>query len=155
MPQKGQTPAEAAVLAELREAECIRLFTSGGYTLDEIAAETGYANRSGVHKAITRALKKRYQETTADRDAMIQRHLEISRGLIKALAVKASKGDTRAAEVIVQILARDAKLLGLDATVRVDVKVTDAMMAEVEELVEQMANLDAQQAQQALAKERG
>lgn len=47
------------------------------------------------------------------------------------------------------------KLLGLDAPVKVDAKITDAMTAEIEDLIEQMANLDAQQAQQDEARRRG
>lgn len=147
--------AKTAIGAQIREDECIRLYTTGGLTLDEIAAQVGYADRSGAHRAIQRALKRRYQETAADRDALIQWHLEITRELVRGLAPKALKGETRAAEVIILALAREAKLLGLDATVRVDLKVTDAMMAEVQELVEQMASLDAQQAQQEAAKARG
>lgn len=155
MPQPGQNELQADALAQTREAECVRLYSAGGYTLDQIAEHVGYANRSSAYKAIVRGLRKRYQESTGDRDAAIQRHLEITRTMIKGLSAGIAKGEPRAIEVGIQVLAREARMLGLDAPVRVDAKITDTLAAEIEDLVEQMTSMDAQQAQQEAAKARG
>lgn len=155
MPKPGQTQAQATALAAEREAQAVQLYSLGGMTYDEIAEAVGYETRGGAQKAVTRGLKRRYDESTADRDAAIQRHLEITREVIRHMGPGLRKGNPRSAEVIIQALAREARMLGLDAPVKADVKITDAMMAEIEELAEQMHSLDAQQAQQEAAKARG
>lgn len=143
------------VIAQEREAQAVILYTIGGMNLDEIAAEVGYSHRSAAKKAIDRAMLRRYQETTEHRDVLIQRHLEITRSMIRGLAPKIVKGDTRSIEVGVRVLEREARLLGLDAPVKADLKITDALTVEIAELVEAMAALDAVESAQLLARERG
>lgn len=126
-----------------------------GHTFDDIAEALGYANRSGAIKAVQRGLKQRAKEQAGDRDELIARDLELIDTIIKGMIPAIIKGTPRSAEVALKAIERRAALLGTNAPMKIDAKITDAMMAEVEELVEQMANLDAQQAQQALAKERG
>lgn len=126
-----------------------------GHTFDEIADALGYANRSGAIKAVRRGLKQRAQEQAGDRDELIARDLELIDQIIKGLIPQILKGTPRSAEVALKAMERRAALLGTNAAIKVDAKVTDAMMAEVQELVEQMASLDAQQQQQEAAKARG
>lgn len=126
-----------------------------GHTFQEIADALGYANDSGAIKAVRRGLKKRAQEQAGDRDELIARDLELIDTIIKGMIPAILKGTPRSAEVALKAIERRAALLGTNAPVKVDAKITDALAAEIEDLVEQMAHLDAQQAQQLLAKERG
>lgn len=126
-----------------------------GHTLQEIADALGYANSGGAHKAVQRGLKQRAKEQAGDRDELIARDLELIDTIIKGMIPAILKGTPRSAEVALKAIERRAALLGTNAPVKVDAKITDALAAEIEDLVEQMANLDAQQAQQLLARERG
>jgi hypothetical protein len=154
MPQPGQNEDTAAVLAIVRENRAILLYSSG-MTFDEVAKEIGYANASSAHKAVMRGLKKRAEETFQARDEMIAKQLEVIRVCIRGQMPGAAKGVHRSVEMIVRALDHEAKLLGLYAPVKVDAKITDALNAEIEDLVEVMAQLDQQEAAQALAKARG
>lgn len=155
MAEQHHKAAVTRVLALEREAQCVLLFTVGGMNLDQIAKEVGYSDRSAAKKAIDRAMKRRYQETTEHRDVLIQRHVEITRAMIRGLAPKIVQGDVRSIEIGVKVLERESRLLGLDAPIKADLKVTDALTVEIAELVESMASLDAVEQAQLLARERG
>lgn len=155
MAEQHHREAVQRIRGEEREAECVLLFTIGGLNLDEIAEKVGYTHRSAAKKAIDRAMKRRYAETTEHRDVLIQRHIEITRQMIRGLAPKIVKGDARSIEIGVRVLEREARLLGLDAPVKADIKITEALQAEINDLMESMASLDAVEAAQLLARERG
>lgn len=154
MPQPGQTEGQSKTLAEERENRAVLLYCSG-MTFDEVAAAVGYANHSGARKAVMRALKKRAEETFAARDEMIAQQLEVCRLIIRGLMPKIIKGESRSGEVAIKAQEHVAKLLGLYAPVKADVKITDAFMAELDELAEQIVQLDAQQAVALSAQQRG
>jgi hypothetical protein len=154
MPQEGQTEGQATAIGNDRETRAILLYSSG-LTLEEVAQQLGYANHSGAQKAVMRGLKKRAQETFEARDEMIAKQLEIIRVCVRGQMPAVAKGNQRAVEVLVKALDHEARLLGLYAPVKADVKITDALQAEINDLVEVMAALDAVEAQQAIAKARG
>ena len=84
-----------------------------GYTLEEIATRAGYGDRAAAHRAIQRELQRTMREPADD-----LRQLESARmdELLKTFMVKAMKGDVKAAELVLKIGERRAKLLGLDMT---------------------------------------
>jgi DNA-binding ferritin-like protein len=154
MPQPGQNEDTAAVLAIDRENRAVLLYCSG-MTYAEVAEAIGYANAGSAHKAVQRALKKRAEETFAARDEMIAQQLEVCRLIIRGLMPKIIKGESRSGEVAIKAQEHVAKLLGLYAPVKVDAKISDAFMAELDELAEQIVALDAQQAAALSAQSRG
>lgn len=95
-----------------------------GATYEQIAQQLGYANPSAAQKAILSALHKTLREPAED-----VRALEVARldrlllGQWKAAIGAAEKpGDPAAVDRVLKIMVRRAKLLGLDAPVRVNVR---------------------------------
>ena len=124
-----------------REAECLRL-RRGGLTLDEIAKRVGYASISSVHDALQRANARIIAENV---EAI--RELEKDRlDLIQAANwSNAMQGDIQAGALILRVMDRRAKLLGLDMPVRIQQEVTvwngDANLdREIQSLIRRLAD---------------
>lgn len=154
MVQRGQTKAQSLLIGQLRENQAITLYASG-MTFAEVAKEVGYADEGGAHKAVQRALKKRTAETMADCDALVAKHMEIIRLCVRGQMPAVLGGNPRAVEVVIKALEREAKMCGIDAPAKTDIKITDAFMAELEDLAEQLVSLDAQEALALAAQQRG
>lgn len=84
----------------------------GGATYDTIAQKAGYRTAGGAYRAIQRAMLKIIQEPAED-----VRKLELMRldRMFLAIWTEAKRGDLSAVEKALAIMARRAKLLGLDA----------------------------------------
>ncbi len=92
-----------------------------GMPYEDIAAMLGVP-ASTAHDWVTRQLERTLGEEVRQVDAA--RHLELARldGIFGPQYAKALGGDVRAAETCLKIMERRAKLLGLDAPVKVDVE---------------------------------
>lgn len=90
-----------------------------GLTFDVIAQEVGYSNASGAYHAFTRAMKRTLQQAGADE----LRELELDRldRLQRFAWPQATQGNLRAIDSILRIMARRARLLGLDAPIKQEV----------------------------------
>lgn len=124
---------DSATLEREREALNLR---RARLPYDEIAARLGYKNESGARHAVSRALGRVSQGSA---DEYRREEADMLDRLHRAWWVPALSGDEKAARVILSISERRAKLLGLDAPVRVDAKITDALDAQIEELVAELA----------------
>ncbi|KAA9135740.1 hypothetical protein [Microbacterium caowuchunii] len=92
-----------------RQAEALRLYHAG-LTMREVAARLGYS-LSGVHKAIHREQRAQLREVG---DRVLELELErLDRLQLRHFAA-AVNGDTRAADMVLRIMARRARYLGLD-----------------------------------------
>ena len=100
------------VKAAIREAEAVRLRLEGA-SYREIADLLGYQGPSGAFRAVERGLSKL---CPVERIELLRR-MELSRldRLMRALWPKALQGDYGAIDRVLAIMARRAKLLGLDA----------------------------------------
>jgi uncharacterized protein YbjQ (UPF0145 family) len=145
---KNETP-----LSIVRENRALLLHCSG-LTYEEIAAELEMS-LSGTHDAVKRALRKRNLEGDEALAELRAKHSEILRMVVRGQMPAVLKGNTRAGEVVIKALEREAKLYGADAVVKLDVKVTERLQAEIDELVGQMESLDVQAAVQEAARLRG
>ena len=105
-----------------REAECLKL-RRGGLTLDEIAKRVGYANPGSVHKALERANARIVRDDIEQIRALEEDRLDT---LQAANWGKAMKGDFQAGTLVLRIMDRRAKLLGLDMPLKQEVVVTNA-----------------------------
>ena len=87
----------------------------GGATYQQIAQGMGYANRGTVHRIVQQALRQREVDGIDE-----VRLLELGRldALQAALWGPALEGDTRAAVVVLRLIDRRCRLLGLYAPVR-------------------------------------
>ena len=110
---RGRSRAQLAAL-EQKRAQAYTLWLAG-ITLEVIAERLEYADASGAKKAIDahRALQVAAIEGTAFHDAIVTLHK-----LRAALWTKAMAGDDRAVTNLLRLLEREAKLLGLDAPMR-------------------------------------
>ena len=104
------------------------------------ACETLYANRTSAMRAVSRALEREYAAGSDTREALRRQQLsQIDLILGPAMKRAMSNGDQVEAAVTscVRLFDRRAKLLGLDAPLRIDR--TSELDAQVEALVEQLA----------------
>ena len=90
-----------------------------GAAYDDIARQLGYRDKSGAYRAVRAGLAKALREPADD-----LRALELARldRLQLAHWQKAAAGDAAATHTVLKIMERRAKLLGLDAPIRVDVR---------------------------------
>ena len=124
-----------------REAECLRL-RRGGLTLDEIAKRVGYANPGSVHKALERANARIIREDVDEIRNLEGERLDL---LQAANWGNAMRGDVPAGALVLRVMERRAKLLGLDMPIRVQQEVTvwngDANLdREIQSLIGRLAN---------------
>jgi hypothetical protein len=94
-----------------------------GETWERIAAVTGYANASGAQKAYARVVARVQREPVEEiRDLELDRLDRIMRAYWKPAIVDLDK---RAAELVLKIMDRRAKLLGLDAPQKLQAEVVN------------------------------
>jgi hypothetical protein len=114
-------------------------------TYTDIATQLGYASASGAYEAVHRAIRRHSQGSVEE---YRREELDMLDRLHRGHWADAVKGDDKAARVILAIAERRAKLLGLDAAIAVKTTVTDAIDAQIEELVAELAETAAQAARQ-------
>jgi hypothetical protein len=90
-----------------------------GETFQEIADALGYKHASGAKFAVDSALMKTIKEP-ADQ----LRDMEVARMdvMLKSLWPGVLKGNARTVEVAIKVLERRAKLLGLDAPIKINIE---------------------------------
>lgn len=94
-----------------------------GETWARIAEIVGYANASGAQKAYARVVIRVQRDSVEDiRDLELDRLDKIQRSYWRPAIVD---GDKKAAELVLKIMDRRAKLLGLDAPNRVQAEVVN------------------------------
>ncbi|MFG2734386.1 hypothetical protein ACGFX7_06145 [Streptomyces harbinensis] len=103
-----------------------------GWGFEQIAAEVGYADRAGAHKAFSRAMRAALEEQAADRDELAQAELERLDWVIRSMAPALAMGDHRAAQAILGAIDRRTRLLGLDAPQRAEVTIHEPPGSEAE-----------------------
>lgn len=122
------------VIEREREALALR---RGGATYQGIATRIeGFGGNSGTaYRAVQRALRRTLQEPADD-----LRTLELERldALHLAMWTKAMGGSLGAVDRVLRIAERRARLLGLDAPIRIDGRLMDATTAEVQELADEL-----------------
>ena len=129
--------AQRATTAE-RRTRAIAMKLAGA-TYDQIASTLGYASKGAACQDIKRALEHRLEEQGYQADLLKQQELARLDRLQAGHWAGAIGGDTRAAEVVMKVIAMRIKLLGLDAPARVEVVTYDAVEAEMERLARLMA----------------
>lgn len=115
----SSTEAKQAQVAD-RRAKAISMRIAGA-NWQGIADTLGYKTRGAACQDVTRALEANRREEAAEVDQL--RHLAGQRfdRLQAAFWGKALKGDTKAADVVLKVMAQRAKLDGTDAPTRINV----------------------------------
>lgn len=114
------TATERRAQTAERRAEALKL-RRRGTTYRQIAAQLGVSAQQ-AHRDVTQALRDIVPSDVAE-DV---RHMEADRldGMLEAIWPRVEQGEPRAIEVALQLMARRAALLGLDAPKRTEAEVT-------------------------------
>lgn len=144
---RASTRQDRVAITE-KEIRCVELRTAG-LTLDAIAKEVGYANRSSVAEAIKRTLAERQTAATGELRKMEDDRLDHALRLAVEIATtrtNSASSRVSAVETMVSISARRAKLHGLDAPQRriVDVITRDAFLTLKDQMEGELAALIAE-----------
>ncbi len=139
------------VKAHERHLQALELRKAGA-TFQQIATQLGYADAAGAHKAVMSALRATLREPADELRTLEAERLD---ALQLALWKRALAGEERAVARVVNLMARRARLLGLDAPQRSELSalidtvsardlnlkgLTDAELIELDRLI---AKLDA------------
>jgi len=116
--------AEGRRLADVRRAQALQLRAAGASYRD-IAAAMG-CSVAVAHKLTTQALETWAREPL---DAVLAMENERLDQLLRAFWPAATAGDVEAAALVLRILERRARMLGLDAPKRIDVSAIVARWA--------------------------
>jgi glycine/D-amino acid oxidase-like deaminating enzyme len=135
--QRGATPINSAI-ARQREDDVVFLRTRERLLWREIA-ERLECDEKTCREAWTRARTKSNKDAQEQLDAWRAEMLATCEAVLDGLMPKVLKGDPRAAEAATKAIERTAKLLGLDAPLKVNATVTDEMTARIKALAEELA----------------
>lgn len=117
----------AQVLVAQRRTRLIKARIDG-ISFEDIAddPEFGYnGSVSAARKDFTRARRAAKEAEQEMADLWVQQQVDRHEHYLRCLAPRVDKGEPRAIEVAVQVGVRIAKLLGIDAPVRVDATITE------------------------------
>lgn len=109
---------QLAIDATERQRRALEL-RKAGYGFQIIADQLGYKDPSGAYRAIRAALKKTLQEPA---DEVRRIELERLDKMLAGLWPQAIKGHTFSVDRVLAIMDRRAKLLGLDAPLKIDIE---------------------------------
>jgi len=140
--KKGRKTSARALMARKKQAQALQLRIEG-LSLDEIARRVGYRHRQGVDKAINTELARH----TVDNVKQLRELEQIRLGLVMARHLLIAASDpmpdlrdetkdlnradaiarqiSRSAMIVDRISARVAKLMGLDASTKVELGGSD------------------------------
>jgi len=145
--------------SQYREIRAIDLRRQG-WTYGEIAKEVGYADHTGARLAVLRGMQRALQEPADELREMEATRLD---ALQQAYWRPALDGDVKAATILLKLMERRSKLLGLDQPIKVESNVTvfeggselDAEVQRLAEFLASNANTDSGSITAALAIEAG
>ncbi|MFF9124369.1 sigma factor-like helix-turn-helix DNA-binding protein [Streptomyces sp. NPDC014889] len=125
----------------MRQHQAVILRTQERLTFQQIAERLG-CDVKNAHTAWKRGVEQLAKEASEAHQQYLGEQLAILDVAVTGLMPKVVKGDVRSNEALVRLLDHQAKLLGLYAPVRTDVKVTDERVARIKALAEKIAELD-------------
>lgn len=107
---EGVPDTSGKALAKWRRARCVELALAG-HSYDEIALEVGYQSRGTAWRSVQDSLNSRIAEAV-----MEYRELELARLDVLQAAhwPQAVAGSVRSADLVLRVIDRRTKLLGLD-----------------------------------------
>lgn len=85
---------------------------AAGKSYDAIAAELGYADRSGAFRSVQAAMSKIRREGVQEMRTLEDARLDL---LLEAIWTRATSGNVPAIRAALSVMERRARLLGLDA----------------------------------------
>ena len=116
-----------------------------GHTWQTIADKLGYATRGAAQKDVARALQVATQELLASAAELRDRDLLTLAAMQTAFMPLAMDGDDKAARVILRIMERRARYMGLDAAKTIKHVMTSELDERIEDLTNRMREAAGQQ----------
>ena len=116
--RNGQVTSPETAAAKVKAAKALELRMEGK-TFEAIALEAGYNSKQAAYDAVKRSLDAITREPAQD---LIRLDLERLDVLWQIQYLNAQGGDVQAMAACMKIMERRAKLLGLDAPVKVEAK---------------------------------
>lgn len=116
--RNGQVTSPETAAAKVKAARALKLRMEG-QTFEAIAKEAGYNSKQAAYDAVKRSLDAITREPAQD---LIRLDLERLDVLWQIQYLNAQGGDVQAMAACMKIMERRAKLLGLDAPVKVESK---------------------------------
>jgi hypothetical protein len=140
MANHNSVPEPELIDKELKVLELRRM----GMTWQKIAEQVGYADHTGAYAAYKRAMKRTLQQPA---DELRNAELDRIDRLQMAAWGKAMQGEIGSIHVIVRLMERRARLLGLDMPIRAEMEVIKydgvRLRADTEQLLNRLRELDA------------
>jgi len=127
--------------SSLKDAQALELRKAGA-SFDQIAQHLGYAQRSGAHHAVQRALRESLEKRNQDADEV--RELELSRldDMFLGLWKDAKAGKWLAVDRALRIMERRAAYLGLDAPKKQEISGSEGGPIQIEQTVDVNVSLE-------------
>lgn len=120
MAKRATGLSESKTAVAERERQAVELWKAG-LTYEDIARQVGWADSESARKAILRVINR---NTISDLDERRSQHLARLEGMYRALAAKIARGDEKAIEAALKILAQERKYIGgLEVPAQMDVTV--------------------------------
>ena len=115
--------------AALRQAKALELRKAGA-TYDQIADQLDYSSRASAYKAVAKALQAIEEQVAEDAIELCRLEVERLDRLLVALWPKASAGHLGAIDRVIRISERRSRLLGLDAALRAEHRISGTLQVE-------------------------
>lgn len=131
------TKAQRIVVAE-RRAKAVQLRLAGA-DYDQISRQLGYSSRQAAREDVHRAHVAALSEMRESVEELRTQDLDRLARLQVAFWPAAIQGDVKAGDMVLKILARRAKMMGLDSALKVEVTSIDQIDAEIQELRSRLA----------------
>jgi hypothetical protein len=129
--------AQAVIIAE-RRSKAVQLRLAG-VDYERIAQQLEYKSRQQAREDVHRAYVQATAEVRESVEELRNQDLERLARLQAAFWGAALQGDPKAGEMILKILARRAKLMGMDSALKVEITTIDQIDAEIQQLREKLA----------------
>lgn len=134
-PQRERTTVHNAEVTD-KERQALELRKAGA-TFDAIARQLGFADPSGAHRAVSRAIERIPAQAVNEFRAVDVERLD---RLFLAVWQPALGGDLKALDRALRILDQRAKLLGLNTTVKAEMDVTVTERSQVDIELQELLN---------------
>lgn len=135
MPNHNAVPEPKQIDRELKVLELRR----AGLTWQRIAEEVGYKDHSGAYMAYKRAMKRTLQQPANE---LREQELDRLDRLQLAAWPQAMKGHINSIAVIIRLMERRARLLGLDTPIKIEQEITTWEGGDsIDKAVRDLANL--------------
>lgn len=121
-----------------KENLAVELYLKHGLNFEEIAAQLGYANKSGAQKAYKRGLAR---VQFPNKEHYFHEHISRLDALIEVFTQPSVQGNIKAVDVLLRVMEQQADLLGLKAPIQIKQEVNHNGPRTLDEEVTDLARI--------------